>query len=204
MPLGEIIISIKGRLWNIFYWGKPPWDTGKPQKWLVKLVDNGRLKPCKTIDLGCGEGRETIYLAKKGFKVIGVDFSNRAINKARLRAKEANVDAKFLVGDVTNLKDIKGKFDLVVDNTCLHTIYSSKARDKYVQTVLNLTKTDSHYFLRCFVKDPVKRVNPISSLVRLGLNEVEQRFDKYFEIEKIRKPFPGMVVYIYLMTRKPI
>ena len=200
--IGEIYINIKGSFWGLFYLRQPPWDYGKPQKWLVALVEKGRLKSCKTIDLGCGQGNDSIYLTKKGFDVIGVDFSTRAIKKAKQRARNADLNIKFMVDDVTNLRNVSGKFQLVVDNGCLHTIIGKKARDNYVKTVLNITKPGSHYFLRCFIKDPERRINPITSLFRLSITEVEQRFGNHFEIDEIRKPFPGMVVHILLMTRK--
>ena len=57
----------------------------------IELGIEGRIKPGRAITLGCGVGRETIYLAKKGFDVIGLDFSPVAIRKARRKAKTAPV-----------------------------------------------------------------------------------------------------------------
>jgi len=54
---------------------------------LVDLAIDGRIAPGRAITLGCGVGRETIYLAKKGFDVIGVDFSQTAIKRARRKAQ---------------------------------------------------------------------------------------------------------------------
>ena len=63
----------------------------------VNLVINDKILSGSAITLGCGVGRETIYLAERGFSVIGVDFSPTAIQKARLRAKAKGVKVKFIV-----------------------------------------------------------------------------------------------------------
>lgn len=47
-----------------------PWNIETPPKALVELVESGKVKPCKTIDLGCGTGNYAIYLANKGFNVL--------------------------------------------------------------------------------------------------------------------------------------
>ena len=67
---------------------RAPWDIGAREE-LRSLVESGRIKPCRAIDLGCGAGTNAIYLAQKGFEVTGVDYAEAAIEKARARAKEA-------------------------------------------------------------------------------------------------------------------
>ncbi|MBL7201233.1 MAG: methyltransferase domain-containing protein [Anaerolineae bacterium] len=53
-----------------------PWETG-PREELVGLVDSGRIAPCRAIDLGCGTGSNSIFLAQRGFEVTGVDLVPR-------------------------------------------------------------------------------------------------------------------------------
>ena len=64
-----------------------PWDVG-PREELVSLVESGRVKPCRAIDLGSGTASNVIYLAQHGFEVTGVDYSPAAIEMGRLRARE--------------------------------------------------------------------------------------------------------------------
>ncbi len=125
-----------GRLWNLAYLGWAPWDIGGPRPELVHLVKSGKLKPCRAIDLGCGTGENVIYLAQQDFDVIGADISSRAIAKARRKAQAARVSPTFITGDMTNLTGVEGPFDLVVDSGCLHSLFSSTAREGYVQTLL--------------------------------------------------------------------
>jgi len=156
----------------------------------VELAINGRIAPCKAITLGCGVGRETIYLAKKGFDVIGLDFSPTAIKKARRRAKAAVVEIEFIVDDLTNLRHVEGTFDLVTDFGALNDM-SQKSRDQYMENVLPLTHPGSQYLMFCFDK----MLSPV---------EVTRRFEEYFSIEVLEtrpEGFPGTLSF-YLMTRR--
>ena len=144
----------KGRLWDLFYVWRSPWDIGGPRPELVHLVRSGRLAPCRAIDLGCGSGENVIYLAQQGFSATGVDIAPRAIARARRSGRAAGVSPMFLVGDVTNLTGVEGPFDLLVDNGCFHSLFRSAARQSYVRTVMRLSRPDSRFFLRCFVREP--------------------------------------------------
>lgn len=156
----------------------------------VELAIDGRIEPCKAITLGCGVGRETIYLAKKGFSVMGLDFSPTAIKKAQRRAKSAGVEVQFIVDDLTNLQHVLGAFDLVTDFGALNDM-NQKARDLYMLNVLPLTHADSRYLMFCFEK-------------MLPTAEVKRRFSVHFKIEELERlpggRFPGELVF-YLMER---
>ena len=93
---------------------RAPWDIGARDE-LISLVESGRIKPCRAIDLGCGTGANAIYLAQKGFDVTGVDYAEAAIDKARTLAKEAGVQVTFIADDLTNLRHVSGTFDFLLD-----------------------------------------------------------------------------------------
>lgn len=107
-------------------------------------MESGRLGPFKAIDLDCGEGDNVVYLAQQGFDVTGIDISPLGISKARRKAKAVGVSPYFIVGDITDLKEVEGLFDLVMDNRCLHSLFLNIAREGYVQTVLRITRPGSH------------------------------------------------------------
>jgi SAM-dependent methyltransferase len=200
-------MGLWGRIWNLAYLRRTPWDVGGPRPELMRLVESDKLEPCRAIDLGCGEGDNVIYLAQQGFDVVGVDISPRAIAKARRKAKAAEVSPTLLVGDVTNLTGIEGPFDLVVDNGCLHSLmFNDEARKAYVRTVLRLTHPGTHYFLRCFVKNPQKRlsVEGVFSVGMMEPGEVERRFVEEFNIENLEPLPPGLTSMdaVYLLERK--
>ena len=72
------------------------------------------LEPGRALDLACGEGRHAITLARLGWKVLGVDFSEVAIAKARQRAAEADVSAAFRCEDVLDFEPEPAAFELVI------------------------------------------------------------------------------------------
>ena len=58
---------------------KIPWNLQTPPDIIQGIVNSGRIKPCKAIELGCGIGDYVIYLSSMGFDTTGVDISSRAI-----------------------------------------------------------------------------------------------------------------------------
>src|SRR6516164_11683792 len=75
--------------------------------WIVAFVEGPkRLEPGRALDLGCGAGRNTRYLAQHGWEVIGIDMIGRAIDKARSQAVDTAAKVRFLQGDVTRLADL--------------------------------------------------------------------------------------------------
>lgn len=72
-----------------------PWNIETPPDVLVELVDSGKVKPRKTIDLGCGTGNYAIYLASAGFDVRGIDISPTAIKIAKKKRKEERNQMQF-------------------------------------------------------------------------------------------------------------
>ncbi len=192
-------------LWNLAYLGRSsPWDIGGPRPELVRLVESGEIKPGKAIDLGCGLGENAIYLAQQGFDITGIDISPLGISKAQIRAEKAGVSPTLLVGDVTDLAEIDGPFDLVVDNGCLHSLLNSAARQSYIQTLLRLIQPGSQYFLRCFVKNKNLRYGLSSGLMKPG--EVERYFSGEFDIKSIpvelNGALPLTVDSAFLLTKR--
>ena len=183
---------------------RAPWDIG-PRKELVKLVERGRIQPCRAIDLGSGTASNCVFLAQRGFDVTGVDFSPAAIELGKKRAAEAGVHVNFVVGDLTDLRGIAGTFDLLVDYGTLDDLKPPQ-RDRYMRSVLPLTHAGSCFLLYCFEWAPRWYERPYFSSMALELGEVERRFGPYFDIERYAgetdsSRFPWGYA-VYLMTRK--
>ena len=151
-----------------------PWDTG-PREELVSLVESGRAKPCRAIDLGSGTASNVIYLAQHGFDVTGVDYSPAAIELGRVRAREAGVEVTFIEDDLTNLEHTNGTFDLLVDYGTLDDLRPSQ-RDLYMKNVLPLTRQGSLFLLVCFEWAPRWWERLFSLNMALKPGELEHRF----------------------------
>jgi cyclopropane fatty-acyl-phospholipid synthase-like methyltransferase len=160
---------------------------------LEELVERGYITPGRAIDLGCGEGSNAaIFLAMNGFDVTGVDFSPTAIKRARKNAHASGVEVTFIEDDLTNLRNVRGSFDLLVDFGALNDL-NQEDRALYVQNVLPLTHQGSKYLLGCFNK-------------KLESGELELRFGEYFKSEafpvKTDATASSAGFGYHLMTRK--
>jgi SAM-dependent methyltransferase len=77
---------------------------------IEKLLKEQKVKT--VLDMTCGTGSQVFYLAKRGYEVIGNDFSPALVDIARSKAKEMNRNISFIEGDMRRVK--VGKFDAVI------------------------------------------------------------------------------------------
>jgi 2-polyprenyl-3-methyl-5-hydroxy-6-metoxy-1,4-benzoquinol methylase len=171
-----------------------PWNIETPPEALVELHEKGVVKPCKTIDLGCGAANYAIYFAHNGFNVTGVDISRAAIKIAKDNAKKKDVKVRFKVCNVLgDMHEIKSTFDFAYDWEVLHHIYPSQ-RKKYAANVSKILNPKGKYLSVCFSeKDKEFGGSGKYRKTRLGTHlyfssEIELRrlFEQYFIIKKIK------------------
>lgn len=91
----------KGLLWS-----------ATPNRFLV--AETSGLAPGRALDLACGEGRNALWLAARGWQVLGVDFSSVAIAKARERAAAEGLDVDFVCEDLLAYEPEREASDLVL------------------------------------------------------------------------------------------
>lgn len=203
-------------LWEKYYQKIPlekiPWQRTQAD-YFTKIIDSGKIQPGKALDLGCGTGRKSIELTKRGFKVTGIDISPTAIRHARDNAKKEQLEIRFIATDAIDLFVLGDeKFDFVLDWANLHGLSKSKWK-KYVQETAEHTKTKGQLLLRCFSKHGVKRkfaVRPMGRIYLFSRKDIEELFGNYFRILETNrsKPFvrkekepPGKWLDEYLMER---
>lgn len=153
--------------------GRPRWDTGITPPEVVAVVDE--LTAGRAIDLGCGTGTNAVYLAQRGWEVIGVDFSALAIERARRRAADAGVGrVTFMRADVTQLPDL-GTFDLAYDIGCLHAVPAGD-RPQYASWLAGSLRRGACYLLYAFTSS-----DRGPGIVR---SEVERLFAESFVLQR--------------------
>lgn len=193
-----------------------PWCVETPPAILVELVDSGWVKPCDAVDLGCGAGSYTVWLASQGFSVTGIDLSHRAIQRAKQLARAKKVECRFLATDLLgNLEPMRASFDFAFDWEVLHHVFPQQ-RNRYVQNVHGLLRPGGRYLSVCFAEGdsaipgaPSKyRKTPLgTTLYFSSLEELEHLFCRFFDIEELSpqeipgKSGPHLAVKA-LMTRK--
>ncbi|MDR3614101.1 MAG: class I SAM-dependent methyltransferase [Candidatus Obscuribacterales bacterium] len=99
-----------------------PWDSGVPSQALKTLLAEGKVKPTRALELGCGTGTNAIFLAQQGFDVTAVDLSSEALKHAREKAIKAKVKINFVEADVTNLPDLGEAFPFIFDRGTYHIV----------------------------------------------------------------------------------
>jgi SAM-dependent methyltransferase len=133
------------------------WERTAPPSDLVALVKGAAaLPPGRALELGCGGGTDSIYLARHGWDVTAVDIVPEALDLARRRAREAGVAPRFVQGDVTRLPelDIAGPFELLLDFGCLHTL-PHDVRSAYVAAVSAVAGSGARFLLYGFARPPI-------------------------------------------------
>ncbi len=98
--------------WDARYDGDALIWTAEPNRFLVAEVDG--LTPDRALDLACGEGRNAVWLAERGWTVTGVDFSVVGLDKARRLADARRVSVHWEAADVTEYETTEQGYDLVV------------------------------------------------------------------------------------------
>jgi len=102
---------MKRERWNEKWLERLDGRYSEPNRFLVAEVEN--LKPGRALDLACGVGRNTLWLAERGWRVTAVDYSEVALAEARRRAAERRLDVDWVLADVTEWDPVAGEYDLV-------------------------------------------------------------------------------------------
>jgi SAM-dependent methyltransferase len=156
--------------WDFFYSDRSrpvPFFVPKPDENLAAYVDRGLLTPGRAVDLGCGPGRNAIYLASLGFAVDAVDQSAAALAWARERAGEAGVSVRFHCADIFSADLPPGSYDLVYDSGCLHHLAPHR-RVSYLGLLDRLLAPGGHFGVACFAAGQMGSELPDEELYRQG------------------------------------
>ena len=97
--------------WNARYAAKELLWTAEPNRLFASEVEG--LEPGRALDLACGEGRNAVWLAERGWRVTAVDFSDVALEKARRLAASRGVEVEWVVADLLAFEPDPRSFDLV-------------------------------------------------------------------------------------------
>ncbi len=170
--------------WDADYQGKrpPAWDIGKPADELQKAVSEGRIRPCRAVDLCCGSGTDAIYLARQGFQVTALDIAPTALSQAERKARAAGASIDWLLANVLAPPSL-APFDFIYDRGCYHVV-RDQSLNAYLDTLCRLSHPGTQFLLLAARADE-EGVNRNHS----GVTEEELRFDllPLFDLEWLRQ-----------------
>lgn len=193
-------MAIGRRTYDFMYRTWTPWEVG-PRAELARLVTSGRIAPGRAIDLGCGSGANSIFLAAHGFDVTGVDYSPVGLEKAR-RATPASLSISWVAGDLTadSIPGVSGTFDLLVDYSVLDDMRGD-ALEAMAATVERLSHRGSVFVLWCFYDEISWWKRRGGRFPGLEVGSVRRLFGSAFDIERLSEPAPGSGFACFFMTR---
>ena len=191
--------------WEILYKSQKietmPWYNENFDSDLEKELDKRKIiNDGKFLDLGTGPATQAIWLAKRGFKVIGSDLSQAAINRARkIYANEENVN--FIADDILNSKFNENEFDYIFDRGCFH-VLSPADRQRYIEKIKGILKVNGILFLKCFSDKEPRQEGPY----KFSQNGISDLFSESFRIASIKEtvyqgtldPFPKALFVVMI------
>jgi cyclopropane fatty-acyl-phospholipid synthase-like methyltransferase len=136
--------------WNAVYVAAtpPPWDIGAPQPAFVRLADRGLISG-RVLDAGCGTGEHALLAAARGADAVGVDVSERAIERARGKAAARGLSARFEVASALSLGQLGLTFDTIIDSGLFH-VFDDEQRIRYVTGLASVLRPGGTCYLMCF------------------------------------------------------
>ncbi|MEI5906611.1 class I SAM-dependent methyltransferase [Bacillus spongiae] len=140
--------------WNDFYSDRNkaiPFFENIPDENLVSYFEQNQSFARKILELGCGPGRNALFLAEQGCEVDAVDCSQSSLEWAKERSEERGVKINYIHSDLFDLQVEEGAFDFVYDSGCFHHIAPHR-RLNYVSLVEKALKPGGYFALTCFVE----------------------------------------------------
>ena len=133
------------------------------------LVDKVDVLPsCEVLDLGCGDGRHSLELTRRGFRVTGLDLSEELLERARRRTADEGLDVTFIQGDMRDPPAV-GAYDLVVNFFTSFGYFREDGENARVLEAISRALRPGG----CFLMDYLNREYVISTLVPSDRRTVE-------------------------------
>ena len=199
------------QLWEVEYGRQstiPSTRRIAPAHALVQLLENFDLRADTALDLGCGNGRNTFYLAELGIKVLAIDFSQTALDLLENEQKKRGSSLKFsnINHDIREgLPVASNSMDLILDSYCLcHFIDSNERRIAMSELYrvlkpggklikIHLDNNDEYYIERQKIKadhghisyDPANGLSKLHMSVQSYLQDIGPKF-KHVKHENVK------------------
>jgi SAM-dependent methyltransferase len=180
MPQSNLLAdqSVDRAAFEGLYAGPAPWDIGRPQPRFVAVADR---VAGPVLDAGCGTGEHALFFAARGLRVVGIDFVQEAIRRARRKAAERGLAVEFLVKDATALGDWGERFASVIDCGLFH-VFSDADRRRYVRGLAQVVQPGGRLFLMSFSDAEPGTDGPR----RVSRQELYDAFADGWEVESVQ------------------
>jgi cyclopropane fatty-acyl-phospholipid synthase-like methyltransferase len=124
-------------------WQDLPWAHNEPTLFLAEICR--QRKPGRALDIGCGAGTDSVFLASQGWDVTSLDFMPKALQYTQQRAREAGVSVTAVEADIAEWQPT-GTYNLVLDHGLLHNM-DPERYPAYRATVLRALANNGDFVL---------------------------------------------------------
>ena len=129
-------------------WRQLPWSHEEPSLFLADICLQE--KPGTALDIGCGAGTDSLFLAQQGWQVTALDFMPKALEYTQQRAEEAGVSVNPVEADITEWEPDQA-YDIVLDHGLLHNMDPVRY-PAYRETVMKALADEGHFVLLHWLK----------------------------------------------------
>lgn len=106
-------------------YGESAWALGEPTQVVVDFFACLPDKPLRVLDVGCGQGRDALFIARMGHSVVGVDISPNGVGDLIRSAADENLPVEGVVADIVSFVP-EGDFDIVLIDRTLHMLIEAE------------------------------------------------------------------------------
>jgi len=187
-------------------WSQLPWAHDEPTLFLAEIC---KQRPRgKALDIGCGAGTDSVYLAQQGWDVTSLDFVPKALEFTQQRARDAGVDVTPVEADITQWQPPHA-YDLVLDHGLLHNMDPARY-DAYRERILSTVAPDGDFVLLhwhpLFPGQPSGEVGPTrvsrEDIKKFFAPEFQERFYAREEFEDLPDMVGGGMTQAYYWFRR--
>ena len=136
-----------------YYWGTEPAD------FCERLISLRPPKPgTRVLDIGCGEGKDAVYMAQRGYEVSAFDLAQNGIAKTRRLAAQRGVEVNAWVDDINDFH-AEGAFDILYSTGTIQYLFEENKR-AFFEKLARITKPNGIVYLNVFVEKPFLALPP--------------------------------------------
>lgn len=180
-----------GETLNIWRQAVSPEETRAEVEFLISALNLGKKKGAALLDLPCGYGRLSLPLAKRGYKLTGLDTSSQYIDEAKQSFAKAGLKGAFITGEMQELSELsKMRFDGAFCMGNSFGYFDRKQTQDFLKSLSSLLKSESGFVLESrMVAESFFTVGAEKEWLKVG--------DTYMLIENKFFPQEGKLETVY-------
>ncbi len=147
--------------------------TAAPAGFLREILESRAwsLPYGRALDLACGKGRNSLYLAERGFKVVAMDISSVALVEGQARAEAKQLSIDWRQGDLEAVQFDEAEFDLIVNFNYL--------QRSLIRQIKRAVRTGGHVICETYLIDQMAMGHPKNPDYLLRHNELLEHFQDF-------------------------